>query len=120
MQAPFDYSIRKNTQSYLLICDGGNVRSYSIATMLKLKYGREAIAVGRLFTKPETMKMLCGWADNIVITQPHMIESIPEEYHSKIKIADIGQDRWGININPELEGIAVEVIEQLLQGEGNG
>ena len=118
MKGPlFKYTKEPNSPSYLIVCDGGNVRSASLATTLKLDYGREAIAVGRLYMSPETLVMLSEWADRIVITQPHMIESIPEYQHHKVNIVDFGPDSWGISIPQTLNQAADFGAEQLINSE---
>jgi hypothetical protein len=55
---------------------------------------------------PETMEMLCGWAERIIITQPHMAESVPVAYHAKMAVADFGEDVWGMVIRPGLNDSA--------------
>jgi hypothetical protein len=113
----FKYSKEENSPSYLIVCDGGNVRSASLATTLKLDYGREAIAVGRLYMSPHTMEILTDWADRIVVTQPHMIESIPEHNHNKVSVIDFGIDQWGINIPPTLNEAANNGAQFLVDSE---
>lgn len=108
------YSLEPEAQKYLVICDGGNVRSAALATTLKLDYGQEAICIGRLFTSPDTMDMLSDWADKIVLMQPHMQESVPIRNWSKVFVTDIGQDRWGIYIHPELNQLTDEKAEFLI------
>lgn len=114
---PWKYSKEENSPSYLIICDGGNVRSASLATTLKLDYGREAIAVGRLYMSPYTMEILTDWADRIVVTQPHMIESVPEHNHHKVSIIDFGEDHWGISIPPTLNQAADAGAAELVRTE---
>jgi hypothetical protein len=87
---------------YLCVCDGGNVRSHALAYVLHDLKGHEAIAVGRIRVSAETMDMLCGWADRVVLMQPHMMESIPESHRRKVLVTDVGVDRFGIYIHPEL------------------
>jgi hypothetical protein len=87
---------------YLCVCDGGNVRSHALAYVLHDLKGHEAIAVGRIRVSAETMEMLCGWSDRVVLMQPHMIESIPNSHRSKVLVTDVGVDRFGIYIHPEL------------------
>jgi hypothetical protein len=48
------------------------------------------------------MRMLCEWADRIVIMQAHMVESVPEDLRLKTLSVDVGVDRFGIYIHPEL------------------
>ena len=92
---------------YLCVCDRGNVRSYALSLVLK-RMNHEAIAIGRFTMKPETIKMLCEWADAVVLMEPHMRESIPELYHPKTWVIDVGPDRWGAQIDPELKDLVEE------------
>lgn len=87
---------------FLCVCDGGNVRSQALAYILHDERGHEAIPVGRLRLSADTLRMLCVWADIIVIMQPHMEESIAPEFKPKLRCADVGVDRFGIWIHPEL------------------
>lgn len=103
---------------YLCVCDGGNVRSAALAFVLKQEKRREAIAVGRLCVSPETMRMLCVWADRIVVMQRHMTESILPEYAAKVRAVDVGPDRFGIFIHPELLPMVRTGVEWLLKEEG--
>jgi hypothetical protein len=62
----------------------------------------EAIPVGRMRVSENTMAIMCNWADRIILMQPHMIESIHEAHHHKCKVVDVGPDRYGIWIHPDL------------------
>ncbi len=88
--------------NFLCVCDGGNVRSYALAYVLHDLRGHEAIAVGRLRVSASTMQYLCNWADRIVIMQPHMEESIPIGCKDKLRCVDVGPDRFGMWVHPEL------------------
>jgi predicted protein tyrosine phosphatase len=87
---------------FLCICDGGNVRSAALAFVLHDELLHEAIPVGRLRVSPATMRMLCEWADIIVIMQPHMEECVPKEFKPKLRCVDVGADRYGVFVHPEL------------------
>lgn len=87
---------------YLIVCDGGNVRSHALAYILKWDYHQEAIAIGRIYMSEETMRTFSEWADTIVTVQPHMIESIPEDQQAKVVCYDMGTDRWGYSFKPDL------------------
>lgn len=100
---------------YLCVCDGGNVRSHALAYVLHDLRGHEAIAVGRLRVKKATLEMLCIWADIVVLLQDCMKESIPEKHMRKVRVCDVGQDRWGIYINPELLGLVTQAADWLEQ-----
>ena len=102
---------------FLCVCDGGNVRSHAMAVALKEK-GHDAVAIGRFSSSPETMSMMCEWAEKVVIMEPHMKESIPEEFHNKLHIVDVGFDRYGVGINPELRKQVEEGRFYMLQSMG--
>jgi hypothetical protein len=99
---------------YLVVCDGGNVRSVAVAFILKYHYNQEAIAAGRLHLSPATMHMLAEWADRIILMQPQMQSSIPTMFADKITVTDVGEDRWGVYVHPELlqlaQGIAFGLV----------
>jgi predicted protein tyrosine phosphatase len=87
---------------FLCICDGGNVRSQAMAYVLHDLMAQEAIAVGRLRISEESMENFCSWADKIIIMQPKMEESVPKRYKEKLLCVDVGNDRFGIYVHPEL------------------
>jgi hypothetical protein len=99
----------------LVVCQGGNVRSSGLATLLKGTYGCDALNMGTGWAQPETQRVLCEWADWIVPIEPrqlclHSSVNQPlwdasvmweERYDHKRVIFDVGEDRWG---NPMAEG----------------
>ena len=89
----------------LCVCDGGSVRSAALASVLKHHMGHEAIAIGRQCVSRATMVMMCEWADSIAIMHDGMIESIPDLLRPKIVNLEVGEDRWGLKIDPELKEI---------------
>lgn len=102
---------------FLCVCDGGNVRSQAMAYVLHDLHGHEAIPVGRLRVSKETMNMMCEWSDVIVIMQSHMTSSIDEKFHDKLKCVDVGEDRFGIYVHPELLSMVKEGATWLLNGD---
>lgn len=100
---------------FLFVCDAGNVRSHALAVAMKRR-GHEAIAVGRKNLSAYTMATFCEWATHVVIVQPHMVESIPEGFSSKVTCVDIGPDRWGTHMDPDLYPIAERHVDTLLEG----
>lgn len=97
----------------LCICEGGNVRSVGLAFRLKQCHGLDAIAASWRFNSPETLKLLYGWADRIVVMQPEMWEHVPAEFRSKAAICDVGPDNYGTAFHPVLQ----DRLERLLKGE---
>lgn len=106
--------VEDGAQKFLCMCDGGNVRSHALAFKLKWVHHQEAIAVGRLNVKADTLNMLYEWADHIIVMQPHMTESIPESYHHKVKVVDVGVDHWGVYVHPELNDMVTQASYWLL------
>ena len=69
------------------------MRSVALAWYLKkLKY--EAIATGFTVTSRKTRKMLFKLADVIFCVAGRYSHWVPEEYKYKLKIWDVGTDKW--------------------------
>ena len=100
---------------FLCVCDGGNVRSAALAFVLHDLKGHEAIPVGRLRVSKETLNLLCAWADTIVIMQKHMEESIDPQFTGKLRCVDVGPDRFGVAIHPEMFEMAKQGADWLLK-----
>lgn len=113
IEKPFGEGKKK----YLCICDAAVTRSYALATSLKIDFGREAISVGRYYISPDTMKMLCEWADIIVTAQEHMIESIEADYRHKVVCANMGEDVWGHKLAQDLYMKAGRIATWLVEKE---
>lgn len=60
-----------NMKKILCVCDIGISRSVHFAS--RLKYVADSLAVGLNTTTPETLDMLCKWADTIIVTSPDQI-----------------------------------------------
>lgn len=90
------------------MCAGGNVRSVGLRYILKYKYGHEGLACGQDANSPETIEMLCQWADYIIVVMPDYLKFIPEKYHKKengeqkLFCYNVGEDRFGYAFHPEL------------------
>lgn len=98
----------------LTVCAYGNVRSSCLARQLKDWYFQDAIAAGLVANAPETLTMLFNWADLILLTDMSLD---PKNYiHSdvgkeKFQTFDVGRDRWGNPVDPELVQIMTDKIE---------
>lgn len=90
------------SRRFLVVCDGGNVRSHALAYVLKYDHQQEAIAIGRWFMSEASIAYFCDWADVIVTTRPHMSESIRPEYQHQIVCWDMGEDVWGYGFHQDL------------------
>jgi len=87
---------------FLCVCEGGNVRSHALAYVLHDLLGQEAVACGWRRVSAESLDHFCEWADFVVVMQEIFVERIPERYRKKVRVLDVGPDRFGIYIHPEL------------------
>lgn len=95
----------------LTVCDQGNNRSVQFAHLLKYKYkGSDTIPVGLSSHSKETLEMLFKWADVIILTD--RVQKVPDEYKDKVKVWDVGEDRYPRPFNPELHQLARKLIEE--------
>lgn len=88
-------------KKFLTICEGGVVRSVSMALVLK-HHGQDAIAASWRWNTPFTFHMLGSWAYRIILMQPHFIDCIPDDLREKCRVVDVGEDRYGSATNMEL------------------
>jgi len=106
-------TFKGDIMKFLCVCQGGNVRSFTLSTLLKLKYNQEAIAVGWQYMDKAAFRALSKWADYIIFMQPwEPGQWIPKEYQNKVRVLDIGEDRWGVSLNIDLVNILDPVIRQ--------
>ena len=78
----------------VILCQKGNMRSVSLAWYLKKYLKHEAIATGFTVTRRSTRKMLFGWSDMIICVAGRYSHWVPEKYRYKLKVWDVGTDRW--------------------------
>lgn len=102
---------------FLCICQGGRVRSGAMAWALK-DVGQDSLAAGWEATSKETLKMLCDWADGIVVMQQEFIARLQAKLGNenfdlrKVLIVEVGPDVFGTPTHdwllPYVRGIAME------------
>lgn len=97
---------------YLCVCEGGNVRSVTLAYILKDERGLEALAMGWKPNSDETKQMLYEWADTIIVMQAAFEDKIPQEYRGKVIVCDVGPDRWGRSLDPGLGDLIRERLNE--------
>lgn len=86
----------------LTVCNGGNCRSVTLASMIK-QQGVEAIPVGVRTSSKDTINHMAEWADKIVVVaDDHVMEKFPNGFRRKIIYMDIGKDKWEQAMHPEL------------------
>lgn len=92
----------KQKGKVLCVCQGGNSRSVALAYLLKYGYDLDAVAIGWEGNSKETVNMLCGWADVIVLMEAYFKEKINTQFHDKVSICDVGPDRYFRGFNDDL------------------
>lgn len=112
----------------LTICIGGMVRSAGISDVLRNDMGIDSVALSSINNTPETMTMMCEWADLIVPVEPQFEHQVPNEYKSKWesckmwddkykhkrKVLNLGADIWGNARHPQLRQIIKNRITEIL------
>lgn len=97
-------------QKILCLCQGGNSRSVHLAYLLKYQYGADALNCGWEGNSAATVKMLCAWAEIIIVVEEFMKPKVNEEFQHKVRVFDCGPDRF-FQPNVELLAIFDEMIQ---------
>ncbi len=97
---------------FLTVCEGGAVRSVSLATVLRWDFQQDAIPLSAAKNGPEAVDLLCEWADYIVLMQPTFETVVPKKYSAKIRVLDVGPDIWFNPMDNRLRQIVGEAAEQ--------
>ena len=95
----------------LCICEHGNNRSCNLATHLKYEYYAETIATGTRRVSNKTMRMLCEWADYIIVVESKLITDTISEYRSKLQVWNLGPDTYPRPYNTELDAKCRELVK---------
>ncbi len=93
----------------LVLCDEGNNRSVTLAHQLKY-LDHDVLAAGLKRNSPETIDLLCSWADKIITTD--IDQHVPAEHADKTGLWFIGPDNYPRPFNKELLAIVRRLIEQ--------
>lgn len=99
-------------RKFLCVCEGGNVRSHALAFLLHDKYQQEAVCCGWRRVSKETLDYFSEWADYIVVMQAEFSEKISAPYKAKVRVFDVGPDRFGIYVHPELLDMVTSVTKE--------
>lgn len=95
----------RREKKILVLCQGGQVRSVTIAGILKYDFGFDALAGSLEKNTPETLTMLCEWADQIIVVEDKLLEQMKIEYTKhmhKTRLFPLGPDVWRMSRHPEL------------------
>lgn len=80
--------------------------------LLKGSLQYDAVACSWKDISPETLHMLLNWADCVIVMEAYMAAKIPEKYHNKVNIIDVGPDVWCNPFHPDL----IDKIQKLIAG----
>lgn len=83
----------------LCACDSGNVRSVTMARILKAR-GHDALSCGINKNSFATLLLLESWAELILVSETRQKGDFTST--SKIKNLHLGPDVWGEAMHPEL------------------
>lgn len=95
------------------ICQGGNCRSVACAYVLKYFFECDALSCSAEQQTPETIRMLCDWSDYVIVMQPEFRSVVPVEFTEKIRVVDVGADRWFNGLHPELVEVCRAAITSM-------
>ena len=98
----------------LVLCQRGNVRSVTVATVLK-DYGmQDDVLVGGIETTcHHTLKNIFRHVDFVLLAGVSLPEGLEPEWADVVKL-DIGRDVWGVSMHPEIVRLAISTIEEKL------
>ena len=102
--------MRSDPTRFLCVCQDGNVRSVGLAYRLHNLEGHEAVPVGWNRLTRASLDIFCAWADYIVVMQAEYVEKIHESFHPKVRICDVGPDRYGRHNKGELQAQLEPVV----------
>lgn len=105
-------------KKFLTVCAGGTVRSNAMAHVLKYEFAQEAVSVSFDKLSQESLGFFAPWADYIVVMQPRFASKF-EKWHDKVRVLDVGEDRWMNPLNPELVEIVSEIAQSWCQKNFN-
>lgn len=93
----------------LVVCDEGNNRSVTLAHQLKY-LDHDVLTAGLKRNSPETIDLLCSWADKIIRTSAD--QDTPYDYLDKTYLWQIGPDVYPRPFNKQLLKIVRKLIEE--------
>jgi predicted protein tyrosine phosphatase len=96
---------------FLCVCEGGNVRSTTLAYALKDWHGQEALACGTDCNSFFTLNMLGNWADVILVPSRRVWDKFPPGYEEKMVEVTIGHDVWQTPWHPDLMELCLRIAE---------
>ena len=98
---------------FLCVCEGGNVRSVALASILKMHGQQDAIAASARWNSVDTLTMLWQWADHVIVMAAEIFALLPPELsrQTKVSLVDVGPDVYGAAFHPALQGMLVPIVQ---------
>lgn len=109
---PVGNEMTERRKRFLVICEGGVVRSASLATVLRWDFQQDAVPLSGAKSGQEAIDLLSEWSEYIVVMWNPAVDRIEKKYAHKIRIFDIGPDVWGNPMDPKLRQIVGEAAEK--------
>lgn len=97
----------------LCVCQMGNVRSVGTKYRLNKRHYNNVIATGASSIEPETLTMLCHWADLILLAEPDMLDEHPLWQVKVDERFTIGEDVYGNPLNKSLQELVKEQLDSI-------
>lgn len=97
----------------ITVCHGGNIRSVGMAEVLKYGFNHNAVALSIEKNTPEPLGIMCEWADLILVVTASIRPQIPEKYHHKTKVAEVGPDVFGNSRHPALKKLVIGALKSV-------
>lgn len=88
-------------RNILCVCPTGIVRGVTLAWVLRVMYGADAIPIP-ICLSPPTLNTMYQWADTICVATEGLYGEIPAPHIKKTHIIPIGDDVWKQPLHPEL------------------
>lgn len=98
----------------LCVCYSGSIRSVALKHIL-CKIGHDALACGIDSNTIQTIRLLVGWADIVVVMKEEFAEKVrvlTDRKDKRLLIYDVGEDRWNHPFHPELEETLLTMVAE--------
>lgn len=97
----------------LVLCQRGNVRSVTVATVLKDYCMQDDVVVaGTETVHKDTLQLLVNWAEYVLLAGVALPEEIAANKDQVVALA-IGADVWGVAMHPEIVRRTLDELARL-------
>jgi hypothetical protein len=95
----------------LVVCDEGNNRSVTLGNQIKY-IGHDVLTIGINRIAQDTLIMLYGWADKVILTESNQVSPFLPDKEHKVVLWNIGPDIYPRPYNKKLLKIAQALVQQ--------